>query len=195
MSKEFVDVLKELFPPVSNATKESLKKLITQHIKDPSFIFESSIPQPIRQGDILTNIPFQTLHEGDEYWSARLFGMLISTTCDFEHEKTVLFAPGYTIEVFKECFGDNPDKLKDLRNNAIYDKFYLPAYLGVSELVIDFNGINSFSVNYIKEIISKETSQRVSSLAQNGYYYLLCKLTVHFFRPEAKEILRSDIIS
>lgn len=195
MSKEFVEVLKELFPPFSNTTKENLKKLITKHAENPSFIFESSIPQEIRQGDIVTNIPFQTLYEGDEYLGKRLSGMMISTTCDFEHEKTVLFAPGYDIDVFKECFGEDPDKLRDLRNNAIYDKFYLPAYLGVSELIIDFNGINSFSVNYIKEIISKKTSQRVSSLAQNGYYYLLCKLTVHFLRPEGNEILRSDIIS
>lgn len=194
MSKEFVDVLKELFPPISEATKENLKKLITNHIKDPCFIFESSIPQPIRQGDIITNIPFQTLYEGDEYLGKRLYGMMISTTCDFEHEKVVLFAPGYTMDVFKESFGDNAERLNDLRNNAIYDKFYLPPYQETSELVIDFNGINSFGVDYIKEIISKGSSKRVASLALNGYYYLLCKLTIHFLRPEPKEIFRNNIV-
>lgn len=197
MSKTFADALKEIFPPITEETRGSLRALLLQHQKDhnPHIIFATSLTKVFSQGDIVTNIPFLTLQEDSEYLAQKMYGMILSNTCDFANNENVLLAPAYEMNFFIECFGDKEDTLVSLRNNLIYDKFCLPAYSDkCPELVIDFNGINSFAVKFIEKNVAENRSGRVASLSQEGYYYLLTKLTVHFLRPESTEVFREELL-
>jgi len=194
MARIFADVIRELFPPISEDTKKRLKELLLQHKNNPYLIFATSLNQVISQGDIISNIPFLTLQEDETYLGEKHFAMLISHTCDFANDNTILFAPAYTIDLFKECFGNNEGLLNSLRDNLIYDKFYLPERDAYPELVVDFNGINSVSKKYILKNLEDKNSDKIASLSQEGYYYLITKLTVHFLRPENSELIREETI-
>jgi len=191
MSDEFISVLKSLFPPISEKIKQDIKKLIKRDRIEPSAFFTSSFQKNLIQGDIITNIPFVTFAENDKIIDERLHGMLLSTPCDFKNNDRVLFAPCYSIDYFIEAYGNDETRIDALKKNIIFDKFYIPPYLKCSELIVDFNGINTHEVKFISAQMISKKSQQISCLTSAGYYYLLAKLTVHFLRPESESFIRN----
>jgi len=189
MSDEFVRCLKSLFPTPSYEVKTEINKLIKKNRLDASCFFASAFQKSLIQGDIITHMPFVTFSSGSKIMEERLYGMMLSTPCDFKNNDKVLFAPCYNLNYFVEAYGEDKSRIDALKNNIIYDKFYIPAYLKCPELVADFNGINSYEVSFIIEQLGNNLSKQVASLTLAGYYYLLAKMTVHFMRPEPREIV------
>ena len=54
--------------------------------------------------------------------------------------------------------------------------------------VIDFGLINSYSTKLIGQSIEDKKINKIASLNDLGYYLFLCKLTIHFMRPEDIEV-------
>ena len=192
MSAPFPDLLKELFPSITTQTKDALKNFILRYQTNPDFFFATSLLDRVSQGDILTNIPFVTLQKDELLSGGRLFAMAISCNCNYDQGKNVILAPAYTPDFFIDSANGDSGLLASLRKNEIFDKFYLPSNEGCPELIIDFNGINSYKREYIEKTLNDNKSERVYSLSQTGYWYLICKLTVHFCRPETEDAIRED---
>jgi hypothetical protein len=76
-------------------------------------------------------------------------------------------------------------KKSDIINQTITGYMYIPMFQYEGrEYVVDFSIISSFSTSLLRILQEKKLVDRISSLNEFGYYFLLAKLTVHFLRPE-----------
>jgi hypothetical protein len=102
-------------------------------------------------------------------------GMLISNTCDAEHDGAVILAPMFRIDALEGL-----DK-RALKQNQIFRFLHLPDSR-IGDYVVDLGMLAAYPTGLVARII--ETSGKCASLTQLGYYFFLCKLTVHLMRPE-----------
>lgn len=182
MMKSFIDFAHELFPSISPYTKENVKEAIRQFEskgrKFNFFLYDSL--KYLSQGDIIGELPF-TYYTSDG--SVRKFksnGLLLSNTCDAENDDTIIFAPLIPINGFD---GDLTNILKNMNYRLLHfpDKDF-------HDYVIDFGLINSYSTKLIGQSIEDKKINKIASLNDLGYYLFLCKLTIHFMRPEDIEV-------
>ena len=191
MSEEFINLFKELFPSISTGTKEQLQVFIKQHQENPKLYYSLKSKNEIYQGDIISKIPFLYIKENGEIKQGILDGMIISHSCDIERKETILIAPVYNMELFIQEYKNNLHNINALKKNMIYDKFYLPQYSsGYGDFITDLSCITTFEREYIYKGIKNDKIEILASLSQTGYYYFICKLTVHLLRMEAQEISR-----
>lgn len=182
MTEALLQLLQDLFPSISPYTAERIKASLGQFSNDggDSRQYVRSAPfSYISQGDIISDLPFYYL---DPEGSVRYFketGMVLSNTCDSEHDDHVLVAPCFRLEDLT-----NIDRDK-LRKNLIYSYFYLPISANQDDnLVVDFSLVNNISRRLLEQKLSERTFEKLYTLNLIGYYLFLIKLTVHLFRPE-----------
>ena len=188
MEIRFESLIKELFPSITESTKEQIKSAIKQFNVDPQLLYQSISDETIYQGDIIKEIQFVTLISYNKYMKKALSGMLISNTCDYVNRKRILIAPIYPFNYIKER--KNRSFVESLKRNTIYDKFYLPGYKKDNDYIVDFSGINSVKADYLLDGIKNNKITKIMSLSQYGFYFFLTKLTVHLMRIEAPNIIR-----
>lgn len=194
MSEEFINLLKELFPSISTGSKEQLQVFIKQYQGNPKLYYSLKSRNDIYQGDIISKIPFINIKKNGKIKQGILDGMIISHSCDIERNDTILIAPVYNMELFIQEYKNNLHNLNALRKNMIYDKFYLPKYSsGHGDFIADLSYITTFEREYIYRGIKNNKIEILASLSQTGYYFFICKLTVHLLRIEAHEISREII--
>jgi len=178
MMHEFIEFVYELFPSIKSHTKDRVKASITQFQKEGKQ-FNCFLYKPfdfLAQGDIIESLPFKIFKpDGNEY-VMKTKGILLSNTCDAENDSFIAFSPLLPV---KEL---NVDKYA-LINNLIYRFLYFPEP-NFSEYVIDLTLIHSFPKNLVNSAIKDGRIKKLGSLNDFGYYLFLCKLTVHFMRPE-----------
>ena len=189
MEINFKNLLKDLFPSITESTQEEIKKAIAQFGLNPQLLYQSINKNVIYQGDIITEIQFVTLIRSNLYRKKTLKGMLISNTCDYENRDTILIAPVYSFKHIKRKY-KGASFIDSLKKNLIYDKFYLPGYIPNNDAVVDFSGINSVKKDFLVSSINNKEIDRINSFSQMGFYYFITKLTVYFLRRESNEIIR-----
>ena len=190
MEISFEKILKDLFPSLSESSKDQIKQAIQQLEVNPKLLFQfDNLKLDVYQGDTFSEIQFVTLIDEGKYAKNNLKCMIISHTCDFEKRENILIAPIYPIDIIKKRF----DKLQidSIKKNFIYDKIFLPYPTAENGLVVDLNGINSVRKSFIKTLINKNKLYRLTTFSQIGFYFFIIKLTVHFLRREnTKDIQR-----
>lgn len=179
--EDFIDFVTELFPSISPYTQAQTKTSLSQFYKNGKTFecFNAVKLNGICQGDIIDNITFFKISEDGKLNKYTGQGIILSNSCDIENDDYILIAPFYPIN----STGFKEEKIKDLKNNRIYGLMYFP---DVSEesVFVDFSQIQSFPKTYIKDGIKNKKLFHKHSLNLVGYYLLLCKLTIHFMRPE-----------
>jgi len=189
MEIRFESLIKELFPSITESTKEQIKSAIKQFNVHPQLLYQSISDETIYQGDIIKEIQFVTLISYNKYSKKTLSGMLISNTCDYVNRELILIAPIYPFNYIKDRY-KNRSFVESLKMNTIYDKFYLPNYKKDNDYVVDFSGINSVKADYLLDSIKNNKITKIMSLSQYGFYFFLTKLTVYLMRREAPNIIR-----
>lgn len=182
MIKAFIDFAHELFPSISPYTKENVKEAIKQFEakgrKFNFFLYDSL--EYLSQGDIIGELPFTYYTSDGKVRKFKSMGLLLSNTCDAENDDTIIFAPLIPINDFD---GDPTIILKNMNYRLLHfpDKEF-------HDYVVDFGLMNSYSTKLIGQSIESKKLNKIASLNDIGYYLFLCKLTVHFLRPEDKEV-------
>ena len=160
------------------------------------------------QGDIIDKfyVSFTDL-EGDNIITQAIEDqacMLMSNTCDmyFEdktREKYISVAPIFNYDEFANspkpaAYSEQGwiDFLKDVRENKITDILYIPGKNGINDSVVLLDMITSFDPKLLSAMIEKESTKRILTLSQIGYYFFLIKLTYHFARYEDKDEVKRD---
>lgn len=183
MIENFINFVTELFPSINPYTKEAVKDSIRQFEKSgeqKTYTMLSPFDH-LAQGDILgEELPFFKQDKKGNLSVLKAKAILLSNTCDSSRDDILIFAP--LMEISKLEMNEN-----DLKNNQIYRFLYIPDP-ALSDYVIDFSLLNSFSRELIETSLENGRFTKIKSLNNLGYYLFLCKLTVHLMRPEDDEV-------
>ena len=191
MLADFVALVSEIFPSVDPGTAARCLRELSRGSFDPKSLFCVRVFESLTQGDLVEPVRFIiTDDDGQElYYSGP--GILLSNSCDAEHDEHVIFAACYPLEAFVDAHVI--DELT-IRSNRIFNLLYLPL-LGPNQqgLIADLSLLQSHSRSFISSSLIKGTSRKICSLSEWGFYLLLAKLSVHLLRPEAAEVTRGRI--
>ncbi len=175
LDNDFIDFVTTLFPSINPYTQDRAKRSMEQFYTkgQPFSCFNSNGLEGICQGDIVDEITFLKIKETGEVLRYTGLGIVLSNSCDIENDDYILLAPFYPIE----ATGFSPQKIEALKKNQLYGFMYFPD-MSKPDIYADFSQIQSFPKNILKN------KTRIYSLNLIGFYLLICKLTIHFLRPE-----------
>lgn len=158
------------------------------------WVYATSLPKEIYQGDIFANAPFALVNTEGNPDRLDVPGMVISCTCDVQvgQGDFALIAPVHDLDEYRsnsELTGQELENhLRALTGNEISNFFFLPAGQALKPSFVDLGKMTSISIEYLN---SERGRQRLASLSQVGHYVLLVKLAYHFTRPESSDATRS----
>jgi hypothetical protein len=171
--------------------KINLKNLVGQFDEKKEELYSHEENRILVQGDIITEIVFLNIIGNGKAIKKNLKGMIISNSCDIENDNSIVIAPVYNFEELASVHKNNDSYISDLKRNNIFERFYLPEFKEHKGFVTDFSEASSFSTDYLNESFKKSEINRIASLSQVGWYFLMNKLALYLFRPESDDVARS----
>lgn len=187
----FIDFVKDLFP-IKPYVHEKVKDCLSQFKKNGNSLNYTAFSftnDGLIQGDIIESLPFAFFANNGEERILKVKAMLISNSCDMENDENVIFAPMIPINSITKG-GIDRQTVVDNKINSI---FYVPADANIAEDVVDLSLMCSFPRKAIADLLSAKRINKVIELNNIGYYLFLCKLVVHFMRPESKDVTRVSV--
>jgi hypothetical protein len=170
---------------VDDFLKKLAKKDFTWVITDPSR------DEPRQQGDILDDIPVCVIGPNGQPFTKVRRVMILNPICDLQPGRAG-FVTVTPIRPFATLVKATLKQMKkekaqtyceSVRANKIDELFYLPTspQLG-TDAVVFLNQICSVRVNIYEDALKQ--NKRKASLTQDGYFFLLAKISRLFIRPE-----------
>jgi hypothetical protein len=149
------------------------------------------------QGDLISSFPTAYVDSSGNARTAKFTVMILNNSCDLPDERLdfVTVAPVMDFGAYLE--GEkrrrSAESLKGhataIRNNDITEILYLPSIGPFRDgAIVLLHLVCSVSVTVYKNAIREGC--RIASFTQNGFYFLLVKLTTHIARPESREVVR-----
>jgi len=142
------------------------------------------------QGDIVNLLQFINIIGEGKASKKNLKGIIISNSCDISNDNNILISPVYDFSVYNEIYKDNSSYIYELKKNYICELFYLPEFKEYKGFVADFSETMSFNTELINENLKNDKIKRIATLSLNGWYFLMNKLALYFFRPDSSEVTR-----
>jgi hypothetical protein len=112
---DFFDLVYEVFPSIEKVTANQAKTAFSQFSKDPNQyldLIDSKKSEILKQGDIISNIPFCYLNSEGAYSYFTSEGILISNTCDNSRNRFLQFAPFIRFDDLTKAY-ENESKKRD----------------------------------------------------------------------------------
>lgn len=184
----FIDFVTSLFPSISPYTQLQTKYSLEQfYEKGKTFeCYNSKSLDGLCQGDIVSNIPVIKVENDGRLLKSIRAVIVLSNSCDIENDDYILVAPFYS---FTEA-ELSESQIVEMKQNRIYGKMYFPD-VSEEEVFVDFSFVQSLPKSLILRNLREKKSHLIHSLNLVGYYLLLCKLTIHFMRPEDSGVQKS----
>jgi hypothetical protein len=185
MLREFARIVADLFPSLDT---ENAREYLRQLRRTPTSwleLYATTFPPRLAQGDIIRPILF-VVEEPDESLAQVVApAIVLSHSCDIDDDQYIVVAPCFPFSMFQ-----NHRSVGDIRNNTFFSTLYLQSVPNVGDLVVDLSIIQSIRAATLQRNLEKGTVIRVSSFTNVGYYFLIAKLTVRFFRPQPPDEMR-----
>lgn len=181
MLSEFIDFVASVLPSVDPETEAAAKSVADQfelHSGRYAFTTTQLLPE-LSQGDVLSNVPFMYFDENGSLQSFKADAVIISTSCDIDHKDALLLAPVMPVNEVRI------DHVA-VEHNKVFEYMYLPDPC-INDKYFFLGFISTIDINIIRKGIEEGKFERVLSLNQLGYYFLILKLTVMLFRKEDAE--------
>lgn len=195
--------LEELASRSGVIRQEHVKSLL-QCLETKQYGWLISDPHDERlQGDLIREMPLALVGRDGAPRCRPHTAMVINSVCDLEpgRSQLVTVAPVHEFERYAEFVARNAtteesegkarSHLADVQANHVHGLLYIPhcAYLKNGGLV-RLDSICSVSAVVYEQALSG--GKRLASLTQNGFYYLLMKLTGFFARLEPGDVQRKS---
>lgn len=185
MLDEFAELLGQVFPSVEPDTARRFIQATKAGRALPSDLYSPIVLNGVCQADILGPLRFHTIETDGDSATADGFGLILSNSCDVEHDELVVASYGYTLSDLEASPSAELRTLcRDAQRNTINNLLYLPSIPEAGNVVFDLSWLGTFSSEFVATSIASGAVQRYASLSQLGFYLFLAKLTVHFLRPE-----------
>ena len=169
---------------------EQLKQFPSGYEK---WVYATSLPSVIYQGDIFSRVPFVSIDDNGDVVRAEFCGMVVSNTCDAQPNQGdfVLLAPVIDLENYREISNLRGEDLENhvgaLTDNRISQLMFLPETQDIRPSFVDFGNICTVSLRHFHY---DRGQKRLLSLSQCGHYFMLIKLAYHLSRPEPSDAKR-----
>ncbi len=181
----FSSFFEEMFPSISQKTRAKIKSyLINQHDHKWLYKNKSAIH---RQGDIFSEIPAFFYSDGKVKTANACPIIVLEHTCDLsiDNKKTrtnnYVIAPLLPYGPIKVALKGNSEALKaNLSTHKIFLS-HVPGLDGGGH-VVDLNMLSNVQSDWFHQAVDNESLKGHCSLSENGFYFLLAKLTVHLMR-------------
>jgi hypothetical protein len=182
----FKELYEESFPSISATTRAKFRSFLAKSSPDYKWLYAPALRGVVSQGDIVVSIPAFFFDDGKVRTSAAPCPLiLLEHTCDMSidgdkyRNNNYVIAPLFPFSVIAKSYADP----SALRNNSITHKIYFESIPSLDEpYIADLNMISSVSAKWFHEAIKSSAINRVASLSDDGFYFLLAKLTVHMLR-------------
>lgn len=181
----------EAFPSVSAETRARFRSFLATDARDHKWVYAATPRSNLSQGDIIAQIP-AFYYDGSKVRVSKEHGpaILLEHECDMSVDEgdvcrnpQYVFAPLMPFERVKQHFSDP----SGLTGNLITHKIFFNTVPGLGDaFVADLNLIGSLDAQWLHQSLRSGTLKRVASLSENGFLFLLAKLTVHFLRANAE---------
>jgi len=180
---------------------EHLASLL-RSLKTPDFRWLVTNPSQTEerlQGDLVSKMPIVLINAAGMVRSRELIAMVLNNACDLQYgrSKFITLAPVTDFERFaSRALMKDPERarsyLENVRANCIDELFYIPNCPQLPNGgVVRLDLMSSLSAVVYETAITGK--RRFASLTQNGFYFLLMKLTHFLARPESPEIIREKL--
>lgn len=123
----------------------------------------------------------------------------MNNTCDLQPQRSdfVTVAPVLDFHAFsrhviqKRGEAKATNYLKDVMANRVFEVLWLPAFSSfLHGAVVFLDRVGAVSTAIYESALAGD--RRLASFSQNGFYFLLIKLTKHLARPESDEVVRQN---
>ncbi len=171
-----------------------------QRIPDFSWVLISPHPTELRlQGDVLTTFPVAFVDDTGKPRCKDCTVLVMNNTCDLQPNRSqfVTVAPAFDFEEFAETVitkrgeHDSRSYLRDVMANNICDLLWLPPCGSFRKgAVVFLERLGAVSAKLYEEAVNRQ--RRIASFSQNGFYFLLIKITNHVARMESAEVTRQS---
>lgn len=192
----FRDLFNEAFPSVSAQTRARFRSFLAGERLDYKWLYAPSLIEHLSQGDIVASFPTFFLGDGRVRVSKEPVPvLLLEHTCNMSvdsgeaRNEFYTFAPLFPFSNYAATFENDVD----LRKNHISHKVFLGSIPAIgSEFVADLTMISTISAEYLHRCLSTNQAERVGSLSDSGFFFLLAKLATHFLRADKRADDRFD---
>lgn len=181
---------------------ERVASLVSCLNKAPDYSWMLTGPHPNEprlQGDILAEIPVAIVAPSGEPKCKPLTVLALNNTCDLQRDRSefITVAPVMDFEDFTNFIVQKRGErrasnyLKDVRENHVFEILWLPPFGSFSSGALVFlDRIGSVAAALYDSAVAGK--RRVASFSQNGFYFLLIKVTKHLARPESEQVVRQN---
>lgn len=151
------------------------------------------------QGDLVRELPVAIVAPDGAPRCKPFTAMVINNVCDLQpgRSECVTVAPVQEFERFADGVvakvdpGKAKNFLDNVRSNHVDEFLYIPHCPQLPKGgVVRFDRLSSMSAEVYERGLTE--ARRLASLTQNGFYFLLMKLTRFLARPESPEVTRES---
>jgi hypothetical protein len=182
---------------------EKVASLLASLKKVPDFSWLLTPPHPTEerlQGDIVSDFPIAVVDDGGNPRCNRFAAIILSNTCDLQPNRSdfVVVAPAMDFARYSEAIvlkrGEERARgfLRSVRQNEVDEILWVPCFATFREGAIIFLDRLGAAASAVYDQALKQ-ERRLASFSQNGFYYLLIKLTNHIARSETNEVARTEV--
>jgi hypothetical protein len=151
------------------------------------------------QGDLLSEFPVAVV-DGEGHPRCSKFAVLVlNNTCDLQPGRFqfVTLAPAMDFARFSQTYLEQEGEerarsyLHSVKANKVCEILWLPSFADFKEGAVVFLDRVGAAAGKLYEDALRER-RRLASFSQNGFYFLLMKLTNHIARMESAEVTRVE---
>jgi len=171
-----------------------------KRVPDFSWVLLGPHPSDERlQGDLLSDFPVAVVDNEGNPRCSKFAVLVLNNTCDLQPGRSqfVTVAPAMDFSRFSKTYigqeGEERAKsyLHAVRANQVCEILWLPTFASFKEgAVIFLNRVGAASAKLYEDALKER--RRLASFSQNGFYFLLIKLTNHIARMESPEVARLE---
>lgn len=171
-------------------------------LKAPDFRWLLTPPHSTQsrlQGDLLSDFPVALVDPDGQPKCSQFTVLVLNNTCDLQPKRAdfVTVAPALDFDAFsqhvirKRGEAKAANYLQDVMANRVFEMLWLPVFGSFPKgAVVYLDRIGAVSSTVYESALA--TNRRLASFSQNGFYFLLIKLTKHLARPESDEVMRQN---
>lgn len=184
----FQEIYEESFPSVSPKLRSKFESFLSSSRLDYKWLFSSNLDNGITQGDIVGVWPAYFLDEGSVKSSRKpVPAIMLQHTCDMSvdngktRNQNYSFAPLFPVSQLERYIKD----VNAIKKNKITNKIYVGRISKLDdEYFADLDMIGNVKAAWFHQSINRGEIKKYCSLSNQGYFFLLAKLTVHFLRAD-----------
>jgi hypothetical protein len=167
-------------------------------LPDCSWLLTGPHPNEERlQGDLISEFPVAVVDKNGVAQCSKFAVLILNNTCDLQPARSdfLTVAPAMDFAKYSEFMigslgeAKASNHLRSVHENKVHEILWLPKFGPFGNgAVVFLNKVGAVSTKLYEDALQQ--GRRLASFSQNGFYFLLLKLTNHIARTETSDVTR-----